>query len=94
MGYGFYFHNRKSIEDICGVPRPDVIFDIRLRDAEVVDNNSYTVMYSQRGQLNNGSEWLKATIDGTFIAVRDDLVSALDGIEPVHLDGRSLLKRE
>jgi hypothetical protein len=94
IGYGFYFHNRKSIEDICGVPRPDVIFDIRLRDAEVVDNNSYTVMYSQRGQLNNRSEWLKATIDGTFIAVRDDLVSALDGIEPVHLDSRSLLKRK
>jgi hypothetical protein len=94
MGYGFYFHNRKSIEDICGVPRPDVIFDIRLRDAEVVDNNSYTVMYSQRGQLNNGSEWLKATMDGTFIAVRDDLVPALDGIEPIHLDGRSLLKRK
>jgi hypothetical protein len=94
VGYKFYFDNRESIEDICGIARPDIIFDIRLRDAKVVDQNGYTVMYSQRGELNNGDEWLKATIDDLFIAVRDDLVPALDGIEPIHLDGKALLKRK
>jgi hypothetical protein len=94
MGYGFYFHNRKSIEDICGVPRPDVIFGVGGGDAKAVHQNGYTMIYTQRGQLNNGSEWLKAFIADPFIAVRDDLVPALDGIEPVHLDSRSLLKRK
>jgi hypothetical protein len=94
IGYGFYFHNRESIEDICRIARPDIIFDIRLRDAKVVDQNGYTVMYSQRAELNNGVEWLEATIGDTFIAVRDDLVPGLDGIEPIHLDGKSLLKRK
>lgn len=92
MGYRFYFNNRQSIEDICGIARPDVIFDIRLKDAELVHQNGYRLMYLQRGQLNNGFEWLKAYIDDVFIAVRDDLVPALGEIKPTHLDARSLLK--
>jgi len=94
MGYKFYFKNRKSIEDTCGITRPDIIFDIRLRDAKLVSRNGYTVMYLQRGQMNNGSEWLKAHIADEFIAVRNDLVPALDGMEPIHLDAKSLLKPE
>jgi hypothetical protein len=94
VGYKFYFDNRESIEDICRIARPDIIFDIRLRDAKVVDQNGYTVMYSQIAELNNGVEWLEATTGGTFIAVRDDLVPALDGIKPIHLDDKSLLKRK
>jgi hypothetical protein len=48
MGYGIYFHNRKSIEDICGVPRLDVIFGIGGGDAKAVDQNGYTMIYTQR----------------------------------------------
>jgi hypothetical protein len=95
MGYGFYFDNRKSIEDVCGIASPDIIFDILQRNAELVRQNGYTLMYTQRDQLPNGFGWLKAYKVGyVFIAVRDDLVPALDGIEPMHLDGNSLLKRK
>ena len=90
MNYRLYFNNRKSIEDICGMAWPDIIFDIRLRDAEVVRQNGYTVMYSHSGRMKNGYEW--GYIGAGFIAVRDDLVPALGGIEPVHLDAKSLLK--
>jgi hypothetical protein len=40
--------------------------------------------------MKNGYEW--GYIGAGFIAVRDDLVPALGGIEPVHLDAKSLLK--
>jgi hypothetical protein len=90
VGYKFYFDNSKSIEDTCRIARPDIIFDIRLRHAELFRQNGYTVMYSQSGQMNSGFE--RAYIDDEFIAVRDDLVPALGGIEPVHLDAKSLLK--
>jgi hypothetical protein len=92
LGYKFYFNNRKSLEETCGIARPDIILDIRPRDAELVRENGYTMIYSQSGQMNSGFERLKAHTDDEFIAVRDDLVPALGGIKQIHLDVNSLLK--
>jgi hypothetical protein len=94
LGYKFYFNNRKSLEETCGIARPDIILDIRPRDAELVRENGYTMIYSQSGQMNSGFERLKAHTDDEFIAVRDDLVPALGGIKQIHLDVNSLLKRK
>jgi hypothetical protein len=90
IDYKFYFNHSKSIEHICGIERPDIIFGIFLRGVTLVRQNGYTVMYSQSGQINSGSQ--RAFRVDEFIAVRNDLVPALGGIEPVHLDAKSLLK--
>jgi hypothetical protein len=90
MGYKFYFNHSKSIEHICGIERPDIIFGIFLRGVTLVRQNGYTVMYSQSGQINSGSQ--RAFRVDEYIAVRNDLVPALHGIKPVHLDATSLLK--
>jgi hypothetical protein len=94
LDYKFYFNNRKSLEETCGIARPDIILDIHWRDAELAHENGYTVIYSQSGQMNSEFERLTAHTDDEFIAVRDDLVPALGEIKQIHLDVNSLLKRK
>jgi hypothetical protein len=90
LGYKFYFNHSKSIEQICGIERPDIIFGVFPRTVKVVRQNGYTVMYSQSGQITGGFQRAYGVYE--YIAVRNDLVAALNGIEPVHLDTESLLK--
>ena len=96
VSYYFYFDNQKAIEEHCGLVRPDIIFGLGLHDDMIalLAKNNFTVMYYQSGDVVIGNRtWLsgrKVTADGEFIAIRNDLLPALHGIKPIHLDFREL----
>ena len=75
LDYPFYFAHRDALETQCGIPRPDIVFDI----GDVPELPGYTVIYTQGGRIRTdsrrlpGFQW-EAT---QFIAVRNELLPAL-----------------
>ncbi len=82
LRYRFFFEHEAAFA-ACGIPRPDVIFDIGLDDEGGSPDDlvpyGYEIVYRQDGALVNGSRWLPgASVPAEeFVAVRSNLVSLL-----------------
>ncbi len=94
MSYRFYFSNMIALERDCAIPRPDIIFDLRGNAGGPmrIERQGYEVIYAQHGACRTGSSWLPGAPlrSDSFIAVRKDLMPALDGFQRVRLDFEAL----
>ena len=84
MEYIDFFHDQKKIDEQCGLPHPDVVFDLRGGNTQIVAENGYTIVARQFGEvrdaLGEGGE-VQAT---GFVALRNDLweaIAAADSIQ-------------
>lgn len=80
------FKNWEAIER-CGIERPDIVFGLGL-DASQLTNNGYTVVYLQSGEISAGAPWFPGAPRQAdqLIAIRNELVAALDGPRPILVD--------
>lgn len=80
LDYRYYFAHRAELESECGLPRPDIIFDI----GDVPRLPDYTVVYTQGGRIRTDSRLLPGFQweASQFIAVRNDLLPALGSADP------------
>ena len=83
LSYSFYFPEKDRLHSKCGVPVPDIIYDLdrkKMKRQKFIENNGYTIIFSQIGEVKaNFNPDLKANIgDNQFIAVRDELMPLLD----------------
>ena len=78
LDYPSYLRRRDEFRLACGVPEPDVIFDVddaRWPTATAVSANGYDVVFRQWGDIANGSRLLPGRRVGSwqFVAVRRGL---------------------
>jgi hypothetical protein len=76
--YDFFFAHQDDLRRVCGIPTPDVIFDLDEPDwprARLIAANGYRIVYRQAGTIANRSKWFPgaAIRAEEFIAVRRDL---------------------
>lgn len=73
---GFMLRERAALARTCGIPVPDVVYDIpsytRLRD---LDEQGYTILYEQEGYIYAGWDLGARRLADQFIAVRDDRIT-------------------
>jgi hypothetical protein len=88
-----FLQNIDSIARGCGIPRPDVIYDVfhRPGELEVLPRSGYIVIYLQKGPVVTGSKLLPGApvFGGQYIAVRFDLQPSLEDLEFPVFDFRS-----
>jgi len=83
VGYKFYLPNSARIEQSCGIPPPDIIYDLEFYDeSRVVAENGYTVVSRLRkGELRTSDPAFPkggyAPVP-FFVAVRSDLWECTD----------------
>ena len=89
LSYGTYFKQQEALQRECGITRPDIIMDAPKGNQylEQVSENGYTVVYLQRGTFYTGLDELpgRGIVADQFIAVRNELLPALDGLDRVHI---------
>jgi putative effector of murein hydrolase LrgA (UPF0299 family) len=73
MEYLDYFGRREQIEQRCGVPRPDVIFDQLGGNTQIVAERGYTLVARQWGQINDTMGLGRQVQATNFVAIRTDL---------------------
>lgn len=85
LSYSFYFENMTMLEQLCQIPKPDIIFELNTEFGTQIADSGYTVIYSQNGYVTHDSKWLRSApiIADQFIAVRSDLLNLLDVEFPV-----------
>lgn len=85
--YDHFFRKLKELKKKCNITKPDIIFDLKARDANLISRNGYTIVYFQKGTTVSGSSWLPGfkLYFNQFIAVRNTLLKALNGLKPVNL---------
>ncbi len=73
-----FFADQEKIEQQCKLPRPDVVFDLRGGNTQIVAENGYTIVARQFGEIRDamgaGGE-VQAT---GFVAVRSELWKAVN----------------
>ena len=89
LSYGTYFKQQEALRRECGIASPDIIMDAPKGDQYLKDvsGNGYTVVYVQRGAFYTGLDELpgRVVIADQFIAVRNELLPALEGLEQVRI---------
>jgi len=78
--YARYLDSLEELEHSCGVPRPDVIFDLDLPNLEYakkIKTAGYTIVFKQTGPVQL-HEWPRGAyvLGNQFIAVKNDLLGA------------------
>jgi hypothetical protein len=87
VSYPVYFQHWNEMSSQCGIPRPDIIYDLRTFDSSLVEQHGYRIVLEQVGSipadamLFHGAE---VTAD-EFVAVREDLLPGLHPISPNRL---------
>lgn len=73
MEYLDYFARRDQLEETCGVPRPDVIFDHLGGNTQIVAERGYTLVARQWGQIDDTMGLGRHVQASNFVALRTDL---------------------
>ena len=55
MEYIEYFEMREQIEERCGVPRPDIIFDMGGGNTQIVSENGHWIVARHFGTISDRS---------------------------------------
>lgn len=79
VGYDFFFKHIQELKEICGLEKPDIIWDWggeNFSTKSFVETNGYSVVYWQDGFVTNGSQWFPGhpARAREFIAVRGDIL--------------------
>ncbi len=85
LWYESYFARVDRLRQVDRLPLPDIIFDIGSVPDKLLAAQGYTTVYRQSGRVPSGSEWFRGrdVVADEFIAIRNDLLSALGNPEPV-----------
>jgi hypothetical protein len=82
--YEDLFRDRPELWSACGLPRPDIVFDLMRTESgpadhlplEILEQAGYAVVYVQSGSVQVG--WSHAFRAEEVILVRRDLIDAVD----------------
>jgi hypothetical protein len=90
--YEDFFGNLERLKRECNIHKPDIIYELHFQDIPLIIRNGYTVVYVQEGEVDANSAFFHGgpVYFNQFIAVRNDLLEALSGFEPVRLHFREL----
>ena len=78
--YQEYFHAQAMLNDTCGLPAPEVIFDLRGGNTQIVSENGYNIVARQYGSIGDPSEGGEVQATG-FVALRKDVWKSITGSE-------------
>ena len=84
--YNVYFEHWETLEAACDIPKPDIVYELGTYGWEF-DSRGYTIMFSQAGLVQSGSSSFPGgeVQADQFVAIRNDLLFALDGMQPITL---------
>ncbi len=80
LSYNFFFARLKGLKKRCGILKPDIIFDLKLKDARKIERFGYTTVYIQEGRLLSTCGLLPGfgISANQFVALRNDLARELE----------------
>lgn len=77
LEYIDYFEIRDQIEHACGVPRPDIIFDIRGGNTQIVGEHGYLIVARQYGTISDKRGAGGEVLATGFVAIPEGLWAEL-----------------
>ena len=87
VSYAVYFQHWNEMNSQCGIPRPDIIYDLRTFGSSLVEQHGYRVVFEQVGSITSSAtlcHGAEVTAD-EFVAVREDLLPGLHPVTPNRL---------
>jgi hypothetical protein len=77
MEYIEYFEMREQIEERCGLPRPDIIFDMHGGNQQIVSENGHRTVAKHSGTISDRTGIGGEVLATGFVAIPDELYATL-----------------